>query len=644
MAERKIVNELLVERASLGSYTDMYTGVLKEEGFQVKPLDLNPLFSSIHTETALHLFGLIFPDPHDIRWQVVDAYLQKDKDLNNNPITKPKGLHREASLQAIYLSSSLENDSGRNRLGRIDSDYNLRQFARAEMNLSMFPDLQQAFEGSRGIPIPESAIRAADIRGMPEKDVKECYEVVFPNDTFPIGIALRRTNSINETHNPDMKPYNITPSPEALYQIVMFGDAVKVQSWGTESKRNQGKVNRENLRSGKKPKGAAYISRVGFNVHQEEDSLVISVTNIQNNHLLFANFVHKFANRMASIVGAESTDEKIKYEPTVLLLQRVQHLAQALEEQTGKKVEVRGLANPRPKTLEGNDEALNRLHSKYTKSLEAVGISTVARKWHRGAIPDEEKKDDVESSDNKVQQQARVTSIESTPEYRQLASLMFPEADLNALSPEQTDLLHKIIKTGKEILEQNPGISQEKLAQMLSERIHIPGNHESVKPAEAVETKAQEPVQEQKVEKAPQSNEHIITDEYYFNYLNGRFPQYGDLALQLFPGADLANLSPIQIEQIAVVLNVGQAMLKKGESVNDETLARAISTSNIPVNIKEGILMAFQPRVAAESHVTAKPAPETPQRKLSLKEINQRGRRMQAIRRKIQHEQGIASP
>lgn len=236
------------------------------------------------------------------------------------------------------------------------------------------------------------------------------------------------------------------------------------------------------------------------------------------------------------------------------------------------------------------------------------------------------------------------TSIESTPEYRQLASLMFPDADINALSPEQNAVLHKIILTGKEILEQNPGITQEKLAQMISERVDIPGNKEVAKAAPAVETKLQEPVQEQEVEIVPQSNEHIITDEYYFNYLNGRFPQYGDLALQLFPGADLANLSPIQIEQIALVLNAGQEILKRGEVVTDQLLIQTISTYNIPGNIKDGLIHSLQPRVATESPVAQQPVAETPQRKLSLKEINQRGRRMQAIRRKIQQEQDIQSP
>lgn len=165
---------------------------------------------------SLEIFGFILADD-DFRWQVVDAALEVKK-------VQHTGIHKEAALQAIYLS---DEPSYRNKYGDFYSPPNMLQLCRAIINISQFPHVQTAF---------------AQLTANPQT----AHALSFMAKAPGLNLQFQRTNRVELGVN----EYNVTGCPEALYQLQAFW-----KKW--------------------------YIGRIGFNCHYEANTLVISISNIQ---------------------------------------------------------------------------------------------------------------------------------------------------------------------------------------------------------------------------------------------------------------------------------------------------------------------------------------------------------------------------
>ncbi|MBI2338220.1 hypothetical protein HYU95_03460 [Candidatus Daviesbacteria bacterium] len=128
----------------------------------------------------------------------------------------------ESALSAIYLS---DRPSFRGGYGMYNSPPTLRQLCRAVINIGCYPELKAVFD------------KTSNASGLPE------------------GLSWEFARTERILSGTDRR--GITGCPEALYQVRVFCQ-------GTETS-CQGK----------------YLGRVGFNIHTEGESQVMSVTNLQ---------------------------------------------------------------------------------------------------------------------------------------------------------------------------------------------------------------------------------------------------------------------------------------------------------------------------------------------------------------------------
>lgn len=168
------------------------------------PSGINKIESLINA--AEGLFGFL-PSDDDERWQIASYYRQAKEKNEIKPI------NFENAMRAIYLS---EDISFRNAIMAYTHEPNVRQLARAVINLNHFDFLKEKF---------------TDLND----DLNSNFKIEFS-----------QTNRINMgTDN-----RGITGCPEALYQLRLF---------------DQDK----------------YVARIGFNIHMESKTKIISITNIQ---------------------------------------------------------------------------------------------------------------------------------------------------------------------------------------------------------------------------------------------------------------------------------------------------------------------------------------------------------------------------
>ena len=161
------------------SYEQIWGEIFDEEGISTQS-SLPPFIRKPDRliNASEYLFGFLLSDG-DPRWHLVEGYLDaKDR-------TRFRGLHFECALRAIYLS---EWPSYRNRYRSYPNEQNIRQLARAIINLAAFSEL--------------SNIMAEVLSGTHEK----------------LTIEFARTNKISL--GTDAR--GITGCPEALYQLRLF--------------------------------------------------------------------------------------------------------------------------------------------------------------------------------------------------------------------------------------------------------------------------------------------------------------------------------------------------------------------------------------------------------------------------------------
>jgi len=168
------------------------------------PVGINKIEPLI--DAAERLFGFL-PNEDDERWQIASYYCQaKEK----NEI---KPMNFENAMRSIYLS---EDISFRNAIMAYTHEPNVRQLARAVINLNHFDFLKEKFTNLND--------------GL--------------NSNFKIEFS--QTNRINQGTD----ERGITGCPEALYQLRLFDQD-------------------------------EYIARIGFNIHMESKTKIVSITNIQ---------------------------------------------------------------------------------------------------------------------------------------------------------------------------------------------------------------------------------------------------------------------------------------------------------------------------------------------------------------------------
>lgn len=225
--------------------------VIKETSALVPPFVQKPLDV---VETAFNLYGFL-PDDGDQRWQFLARYDEIKRQTGFRPVNFAN------AWNAIYLSEEPSRRSG--YVSSVNPE-NCLQLDRALDNLDYIVDLSARYSTSED--------------GLGEVDMRY--------------VLTDRISS-----DPTAPKQVVTPCPEALHQIRLYGDD-------------------------------GYLARVGFNVHEEEGLPVVSIVNIQGTPGATERNV------------AFKTDHGVA--PFNALVQRVISLAEVEE----PVLEVRGLINP----------------------------------------------------------------------------------------------------------------------------------------------------------------------------------------------------------------------------------------------------------------------------------------------------------
>lgn len=196
-------------------------------------------------------------------------FILADKDPRWKLVHDYLALKETVQFKPIHMENALEAiylsdfKSYRSRYSGFSCPANILQLERAIQNVKSWPWLQKRFD-----------------------------ETNNTNSSDSIQIKLARTDSITSGKNKE----GVTACPEALYQLRMF-------------------------------QNNKYISRIGFNIHIEDESNVISITNIQG------------------VPGGHQINEEIKEEygtmPYNILIRRLKLL-----QESDENIIIKGLKNP----------------------------------------------------------------------------------------------------------------------------------------------------------------------------------------------------------------------------------------------------------------------------------------------------------